>query len=327
MRYRGQLPVRRAAAALAGLMLLAGCGGDDSALPLVGTLERDRLELIAEARERIVEIRVAEGERVGEGQLLARLETALYEARLAEAKAEARRAQGRLAELVRGPRRERIDQARARLRGAREHLSIQQKEFERMRELREDRVASAADMDRARDALELAQTDVDEAAAALEELLQGTTAEELGQAEADVERAEALVRSADLTLSRLEIRAPRDGIIETLPYEIGERPPAGAPVIVMLADGAPYARIFVPEPLRARVMPGMAASLRIDGVASPLAGTVRYIASEATYTPYFALTQRDRSRLSFVAEVIVTDERGRELPSGIPVEVDFPSLR
>jgi HlyD family secretion protein len=306
---------------------VAACDGTGSPLPLVGTLERDRLELIAEAQERIVEISVTEGAAVSADQPLARLETALYEARVAEATADVQRAEQRLAELVRGPRSERISQARARLRGAREHLSIQEREYERIQQLREDNLASAADVDRLRDKLEMAQADADEAGAGLEELLQGTTAEELGQAEAELERARAILRGAKLTLSRLEIRAPRDGIIEAIPYEIGERPPAGAPVIVMLAAGTPYARIYVPEPLRARISPGMRAEIHVDGVASPLAGEVRYIAREASFTPYFALTQRDRSRLAFVAEVTVTDERARDLPSGVPVEVGFPGLR
>ncbi len=48
---------------------------------------------------------------------------------------------------------------------------------------------------------------------------------------------------------------------------------------------------------------------------------VRWVAHDAAFTPYFALTQRDRSRLSFLAEVEITDARAQDLPSGVPVEV------
>ncbi len=94
----------------------------------------------------------------------------------------------------------------------------------------------------------------------------------------------------------------------------------------MLADGAPYARIYVPEPLRARVAPGVEAEVRVDGVDGSFAGRVRYVAADATFTPYFALTQRDRSRLAFVSEVVLSGAEAAELPSGVPVQVDFPAL-
>jgi HlyD family secretion protein len=48
---------------------------------------------------------------------------------------------------------------------------------------------------------------------------------------------------------------------------------------------------------------------------------VRYVAADAAFTPYFALTQRDRSRLAFLAEVEVTGPEAGSLPAGVPVEV------
>ena len=49
---------------------------------------------------------------------------------------------------------------------------------------------------------------------------------------------------------------------------------------------------------------------------------MRYVSSEAAFTPYYALTQEDRGRLSYLAEVTLTDElAAARLPSGVPVEV------
>jgi len=112
-----------------------------------------------------------------------------------------------------------------------------------------------------------------------------------------------------------------------LPYKLGERPPAGAAVVVLLADGAPYARVYVPEPLRAGVAAGTAAHIRIDGQTKDYAGRVRYISSEAAFTPYFALNQKDRSRLSYLAEVTLTEQGAEPLPVGLPVEVRFERSR
>jgi HlyD family secretion protein len=56
-------------------------------------------------------------------------------------------------------------------------------------------------------------------------------------------------------------------------------------------------------------------------------GEVRSVSSDPDFTPYFALTERDRGRLSFAAEVTLTGEPALELPAGLPVQVDFPGLR
>src|SRR5262249_41273814 len=111
--------------------------------------------------------------------------------------------------------------------------------------------------------------------------------------------------------------------IDALPYKLGERPPRGVPVVVLLADSAAFARVYVPERERIRIRPGSTARIFVDGLAEPLGGKVRYVASDAAFTPYFALTQRDRSRLVFLSEIEVTGEQARNLPAGVPVEVEL----
>jgi HlyD family secretion protein len=147
--------------------------------------------------------------------------------------------------------------------------------------------------------------------------------EELDQARAGLAEAQAALDEAKISLERLRVRAPVAGCIDALPYELGERPAPGAVVAVMLAAGAPYARVFVPEPIRARVRPGTAARIWVDGKEESFAGRVRTVSGEASFTPYFALTERDRSRLVYVAEVDLDGPEAAELPTGVPVEVVF----
>jgi HlyD family secretion protein len=63
----------------------------------------------------------------------------------------------------------------------------------------------------------------------------------------------------------------------------------------------------------------------VDGLKT-YQGKVRYVSSEAAFTPYYALTQRDRSRLSYLAEIDFTEASAANLPGGVPVEVTFPDL-
>ena len=66
---------------------------------------------------------------------------------------------------------------------------------------------------------------------------------------------------------------------------------------------------------------GTPATLRVDGTERTFTGQVRYVASEAEFTPYYSLTAADRSRLSFLAEVVFDESEATTLPSGIPVDV------
>ena len=90
---------------------------------------------------------------------------------------------------------------------------------------------------------------------------------------------------------------------------------------MLLAAGQPYARVFIPEPQRASVRAGSPAIVRIDGTKRDWRAEVRYVSSDAAFTPYYALNERDRSRLSFLAEVVLTEPAAAGLPTGMPVEV------
>jgi len=306
---------------LLAMLAFCACGDGSADGTAVGTLERDRIELIAEAQEPIVEIPIREGQSVQEGDLLVRLDGGRLTAQVARAQSSRDRAAARLAELVRGPRAERIREARARLSGVESLLATAERDLERTRKLVEQDVAAPDRLDRERARRDDALASRDAARAVLQELERGTTDEELQQARAALSEAEASLADLRIHRERLLVRAPRAGQIDALPYEVGERPPPGAVVVVMLADTAPYARVYVPEPIRVRVRPGLDVTVRVDGIDEAFAGRVRSVSHDAVFTPYYALTERDRSRLAYLAEVDLVDRQARDLPTGIPVEV------
>ena len=300
---------------------MAACGGDDSRL--LGTLERDRLELIAESQDPIVEVAVTEGDRVAPGQLLLRLDPAAVEARLTQSRAQVAQAERRLAELVSGPRREEILAARARLAGASARRDTESREFDRIEALVRSALLPPSALDRQRAVRDGAAADREAANEQLLQLERGTRREVLDQAQAALEQAQAGAAQLGIERARLDVTAPRAGIVDALPYKLGERPPRGAPVVVMLADGAPYARVFVPEPLRSQVASGTRARVFMDGSDRTWSARVRFISSDAAFTPYYALTERDRSRLSYLAEVELDEPQAGTLPTGIPVQVEL----
>jgi HlyD family secretion protein len=308
--------------ALAALTALA-CGGDASQTAALGTLERDRIELVAESNDPLVEIGVREGDLVTAGQLLVRQDDTRLRAQLALAEGARDQARARLAELERGPRAERIREGRARLAGAESALAVASRELERARALATQNFRSRSELDLAQGRHDEALARRNEARASLEALEDGTTREELDQARSALATAEAAVADADVRLQRLAVRAPAAGRIDALPFELGERPAAGAVVAVLLADTAPYARVYVPQLLRVTLTEGAPARVVVPGLEREFRGRLRSVSREASFTPYFALTQHDRSRLAYVAEVDLDAPEARELPTGVPVEVRF----
>lgn len=315
------VPLRSPVTAAFLTVLLAACSKEGLPREMHGTLERDRLELVAESHERIVEIAVTEGDRVAAGALLLRQEAGTMQPRLDQARAALVESERHLADLAEGPRRREIEEARASLAGAESTLLTARREFERVDGLVARKLLSESERDQARAQRDAAKSARDQADARLALLLEGTRPEQVRQAEAAVQRARAALAELETSAAQYSVRAPRAGLVEALPYKLGERPPAGAPLVVMLADGVPYARIHVPEPLRSQVTAGRRVHVTVDGVAGQLGGTVRYVSAAAEYTPYYALTQKDRSRLSYAAEIALDDPRAAPLPVGVPVQV------
>jgi len=317
-------PNRAVLTTVAAAVALCACGRGGDGAEVHGTLERDRLELVAESHERIVETAVHEGDHVVAGAALLRQEAGTMQPRLDQARASVTEAERRLAELVRGPRAREIDEARAALAGAESALETDRREYDRVRALVQRKLLSDSSLDQARARRDASSSASDQARARLNLLLEGTRVEQVEQARAAMDRTRAAAAELETSAARYTVSAPRNGIIEALPYKVGERPPAGAPVVVMLADGTPYARVYVPEPLRIRFKAGTRVTVTVDGADRSFQGTVRYVSADAAFTPYYALTQKDRSRLSFLAEIIIDDPGAAGLPAGVPVQVRVP---
>ena len=100
------------------LLTLVACNNVDKTF-MVGTLERDRVEVTVESNEPIIAIHVQDGQMLTAGDLILEQDPARLERILAQQVALRDQAGARLAELERGPRSETIREARAQLDSAR----------------------------------------------------------------------------------------------------------------------------------------------------------------------------------------------------------------
>lgn len=189
-----------------------------------------------------------------------------------------------------------LARAEAALAGARTAQVITDHDLERLQGLRRSQVASEQDLERA----QLAHD----------------------EAEARLREAEATLAAAQKRLADLTLTAPSGGIVDQLPFDVGERVPAGGVVAVVLDEAVPWVRVWIPERAASRVEPGFTARIHVDGVPGPLVGHVLDVAHEPEFTPHYALTERERVHLVYEARVAIEDAPPGLRP-GLPAEVEL----
>ncbi len=284
-----------------------------------GTLERERVLLTAPATELILTQAAQEGSTIKAGQVLLQLDPKLQQLKVDKANAEVQRAQAALDLLLQGSRAEQIAAAAARLAQAQLKRADSERQRQRARQLRAQKLVAQAELDAAELSSQLAQAQYADAAQQLQELQAGSRPEQVSQARFALQSAQQSLNVELKLLADLTLLASRDGVLEDLPYHIGERVPQGAVLAVIAADSAPYARVYLPETALAQFKPGQQVQLHVDGQTASFAGTVRKIATEASFTPYFALHQAERAQLMYVTEISLST--AVTLPTGVPVQL------
>jgi HlyD family secretion protein len=93
-------------------------------------------------------------------------------------------------------------------------------------------------------------------------------------------------------------------------------------LVSLLIGDAPYARVYIPASQRTRFELGDTLRVTVQGVAQPFTATLSSIRREASFTPYFALSGDDASRLMYRAELRLQGEGARRLPAGLPLSAE-----
>ncbi len=300
-------------------LTLSGCFSETEPQAL-GTLERDRITFTATANEIIRELPIVEGSSVSKGDVLVKLDNNNQQAVVAHAKAIVAKAEAQLLKLTNGERPEDIAAAQAKVASAQARLVQAEKNYQRASELVAKKMVSQSEKDSAVAARDTAVADVESATEEFSKLTAGSRPEDIAQAEAELAAVKADLVLQQQKLEELTIVATRDGILDNLPYNLGERVATNSIVAVVQGQRVPYARVYVPAKYRIDMVVGKQVQVRVDGVEEPFNATLRWVASEPSFTPYYALTEEERSRLMYLAEADL-EESAESLPSGLPAQL------
>jgi HlyD family secretion protein len=204
----------------------------------------------------IVELDAEDGDRVKEGQVLARLDRTQLDALMAENDAATRRADAA------------IDQARSLIAQSQAQVQFSNADFERAHKL-EAGVMAASTIEQREMAMKTAQAQLAAAQNAL------------GVAEADRKSRDAERQELEVRIGRTEVKAPVAGIVSRRSAKLGAAAStSGEPLFRIIEDGAVDLEADVPEQTLARLAVGMPAELKLPGVEGAVTGCVRLVNQE-----------------------------------------------
>lgn len=301
---------------------------------------------------RISQLLVDQGDRVTQGQIVARMDASDLEAERTQAIARVNEAQARLNQLRAGSRIEEIRQAEAevnraraeveRVRGlvadAQSGVEFARSQTERRRQLANQGAIAANDLDEfirreqtARDTLRQAQAQLNQAQAQVAQAQQqlelrrnGSRPEEIAQAEAQLQAAIGQRQAVENRLEDTLIRAPFSGIITQRYATVGafvtpttqasaSGTGAASTSIFALAKGLEV-QARVPEVDIGQIQRGQQVDIQVDSYPEEtFKGRVRLIAPEA-------VTERDVT--SFAVRIDILTGRDK-LRSGMNADVEF----
>ena len=303
-------------------LVITACSDSNEGVAL-GTLERERVIHPATTNEILIDLPVSAGQLVEKGQVIAKFDAELQQAIVAKAQAQLAQATAFLEKTLNGARPEEVAAASAKVAAANAAYTQSEANFRRAKTLVKDKLASQETLDSAIAARDETFANLESAKQNLNELTNGSRVEDINSAKAQVQAAEAELKVQQKYLSDLTIKAMRAGRVDNLPWHVGERVTKGSPVVIIQANSAPYARVYIPEPYRAKLNQGMTLTVRVDGIDKDIQGELTWIASEPAFTPFYALNQEERARLMYLAEVTLPVSENN-LPTGVPAQVIMP---
>ncbi|MCL2524957.1 MAG: HlyD family efflux transporter periplasmic adaptor subunit [Betaproteobacteria bacterium] len=295
-------------------------------LTLYGNVDLRQVALAFDGAGRIDRLAVQEGERVTAGQVLGELDTRTLQLQATQAEAQIAVQRQALQRLKTGSRPEEIAQARAQVAAAQADADWARQQIERLQAIGQStagRAVSQQDIDAAEARQKMTLAQLENARKAEQLAVTGPRREDIAQAEAqlDVAQAQLAVLKHQVTLGRL--LAPIDAVVRSRLLEPGDMATPQRPVFTLAITDPKWVRAYVSESDLGRIKPGMAATLRTDShPGQPLTGKVGFISSVAEFTPKIVQTAELRTALVYEIRVLA-DDPGDRLRLGMPVTVQL----
>lgn len=297
-------------------------GGASKPVAVTGTIEATQVDVSVKITGRILERLVKEGDRVTRGQVLVRLDDSELAADVRRQDAALRSAQATLRDLQKGARPQEIEDARAAVSSAEATRTMTEREYQRNDQLYTKNLIAAQDVDRARQAYEVAKAQERSARERLALVLAGSRPDQIDAARWQVTQAESALAQVQSRLREAVVVSPIDGVVLRKNLEAGETANPGVPILTLVNPKDVWLRAYVPETEVGRLKVGDTAALRVDAFPNRVfTGRLIEIGSEAEFTPRNVQTKKERVTLVFRIKIQIDNPDGLLKP-GLPADAD-----
>ncbi len=291
---------------------------------LYGNVDIRQVELGFRVAGRIQSMQLEEGQSVRAGDVMASLDVRPFEDELRARQADADAQDANFKKLVAGSRPEEIARGKAALAEAKAAQQNAHLDLQRAEKLMAGGALPRSSYDDALSARRQADARAASAEESLRLLVQGTRAEDIDAARAQLAQSRARVAAAQTALDDARIVAPADGIVISRVREPGAIVSPNDIVYVLSLTHSVWVRAYVSEVNLGRVHPGMQVEVSSDSAPSKrYRGHVGFISPTAEFTPKSVETPELRTDLVYRLRVIVDDPDPR-LRQGMPVTLHVP---
>lgn len=307
--------------------LLSGCNenGNENA-KFYGNVDVRTVSLSFRVAGKISKIRFDEGQKVKQGDVIATLDDALYQNRLAQTAAQVAIQQAKVDKLEKGFRTEEIDKARADLQQKQIALEKAKRDFDKQETLFRSRTISEQTYEDYKTVFESADAVYRVAKNSLLMLENGYEKEEIVGAKAQLEFLKLQNKEAQINLDDTVLYAPSNGTLLTKVYEDGSVVNASQIIIEMAKEDAYWVRSYLSEAYLGRIKEGMKALVYTDSHPDKTyEGVVSYVSPLAEFTPKSVQTETLRTDLVYQFRIILNDH-DEMIRQGMPVTIFIPAL-
>lgn len=349
--------------------------GEEKTIRTSGNIEAIEVELSFRIPGWVAERPVDEGYTLAKGQLVAKLDTTELEQQVAVQQADANAAKAALAELLGGSRPQEIAQAEAASRKAQRFyeklvagsrpdeiaaaeagmLQVKQDterlkfEYDREKALFEQGIIAASDWQATEYAylvsvarlhqleaqLKLVREgprkeEIDQAKAAMDLananyslVKEGPRKEQIDQARARLDQSQQALAVAQTRLDYATLPSPVPGVVLSKNVEAGEYVSPGTPIVTVADLQDVYLRAYIDETDLGRVKLGQRARITTDTYPGKIyEGVIAFISDQAEFTPKNVQTRKERVKLVYRIKINIRNPN-MELKPGMPADAEI----
>lgn len=286
-----------------------------------GTIEITRTDITPKVSGYIGELVIKEGDSVNLGQVVARISRPDLEAQKLRDEAALIKAEVQLVDLKKGARLQELNDVQAMVASGQAVYEKAQKDYTRQQDLFQQGAVSSQQLDAARSAYEVALSTLAAYQARASLVAEGNRPDVIAAGQAEVERSQAIVKLAKITIDDTTVLSPLGGLVLSKNFEQGEYVNAGAAIATIGDWRDCWVKVYVSSTQLGLIQVGQKATIRVDSFPKrEFSGQIKEISQQAEFTPRQSITEHERANMVFAVKVKIDNTEG-VLKPGMPADV------